>query len=105
MTRAAEAVGVTYSTAYRWLQQEPVKAELQAQSGAVMTGAQTRLGKLLDDALDAIAAGLADESVGIGKRWAAGAMLRHAVRILELLRLDERVSQLEQRALQPRGGP
>lgn len=102
---AAEAAGVTPGTAFVWLRQEGVKAELRARSGAVMIGAQARLGMLLDDALDAVADGLAGERVSMGRRWAAGTVLRHAVRILELLRLDERVTVLEQQRTAPGGTP
>jgi transposase-like protein len=97
VTGAAEEAGVTASTAYRWLAQEPVRAELQAQSGAVMTAAQARLGALLDLALDAIADGLAGQKLGLSRRWAADTILRHAVRLLELLRLEERIAALEER--------
>lgn len=97
---AAEAVGISRRTAYRWLDLTQVRTALLAAEGRNVDRAAQRLGGLAGAAIDALADLLSNpgQDGGPVKRLTACAILEHLERMTELRRLSEienRLTQLE----------
>lgn len=95
--QAAERVGVTRKTIYRWLQIPDFKAELSAAEGAAIDKAGRRLIAMADKAISALDDVLDNPSQeGAGnKRLAAAAIIDIFMRLRELRNIETRLAELE----------
>jgi len=97
VSRAADVVGVTRQTLYRWMREPLFRAELQAATGSQVAEASRRLDGLLMRAVDELERLLDSESEH-QRRLAVDSILSHAARLRELVDIEERITVLEQRS-------
>lgn len=93
---AAEEVGVSARTVYRWLEDPRFKAELSKAEGVAIDTASRNLVRLADSALALITQVLANSDITPAVRLrAAGMILDNLIALRELRTTEERLSQLE----------
>ncbi len=95
---AAEAASIGERTAWTYLSDPDVKAELAARQDAVLGEAARRLAREMGAALDVLCAIMRDASATDAARVsAARAVLDSGLRLSELVSLSDRVAALEER--------
>jgi AcrR family transcriptional regulator len=96
---AAERVGISPRTAYRYLRDEAVVQALQSIERELLQTLARRLATLAVRATEALEAALQDDGVPWSVRVrAADALLDHAEKLAYLARLEERLTELEREA-------
>jgi phage terminase small subunit len=96
---AAEAAGIGETTAWRYLRDEAVRAELAGQQSAMLQVATRGLAEDLAQARAVLMAVMGNEKASPSARVnAARAVLEHGLRYAELVSLDERITALERMA-------
>jgi hypothetical protein len=101
MQAACLSARVSRTTAYRWIK-EPVFADaLKLERGRVLDEALSRVKSHVTEAVDVLAALLANEDAST-RRLACNDILRHAIKAKEMEDIQERLDVLE-RVLRERG--
>jgi AcrR family transcriptional regulator len=96
---AAERVGISPRTAYRYLRDEAVVQALRLVERELLQVLARRLATLAVRATEALEAALQDDGVPWSVRVrAADALLDHAEKLAYLARLEERLTELEREA-------
>ena len=96
---AAERVGISPRTAYRYLRDEAVVQALQFIERELLQTLARRLATLAVRATETLERALQDDGVPWSTRVrAADALLDHAEKLAYLARLEERLSELEREA-------
>ena len=96
---AAESVGVSRGTLYRWLRRPDFQEVLRQKEGQVLDRAARRLILLANKAIDALES-VMDDPVQKGssqRRYAATAILDNVLKIWELRNVEQRITDLEAR--------
>jgi AcrR family transcriptional regulator len=94
--QAAERVGISPRTAYRYLRDEAVVQALQSIERELLQTLARRLATLAVRATEALEAALQDAGVPWSVRVrAADSLLSHAEKLAYLARLEERLTELE----------
>ena len=95
---AAGTARISERTAWRWLQDERVKAEAARLQDTVLAEATRQATTLLGEALDVLAGVMRDPLYSATARVsAARAVLESGLRFSELITLEQRVEALEQK--------
>ena len=91
---AADACKLSRQTLYRWLREPLFAQALRIASGEQIEQASRRLSSLMIRAIDELERLLSSESEH-QRRLTADSVLSHALRLRELVELEQRVSNLE----------
>ena len=102
MQAAAEAVGVSRATAYRWLQEREFKEELARQRDAVLSTAMAGIKTLAERAVTELANLLNTKDDRL-RRQLCNDLLSHAIKVRELEDYENRLVALEKATQEKRG--
>ena len=92
---AAEAVGISHATAYRWLQHPDVIQRLAEARRDGMKAAMSRLQQAALGAVDCLCEVQSDGESESARVSAARTILEQALRTVELQNIEERIEKLE----------
>ena len=95
--KAAEVVGISEATMYRYMRDELFLAELRRASQRQLDSAAARLTGLLGAAVDVLGLDLLPGAGGAVRLRAADLVLRHGVKLREIGDLEKRVGELEKK--------
>lgn len=98
VSEAAKTAGVSHTTAYKYLDDETFKAELQRARRKAIDGISHRLRKLGNDAINTLRDNLTDaEATPATKNSTAKIILEFIYRSHELENVTERIDEMERR--------
>ena len=103
VTAAATAAGVSRDTVYKWLRDPAFQAVIRSAEAAALASVSRSLVGLADAAVGSLARAMNDESAPLSIRVrAADAVLGRLLQLRELVILEERVRELEERIGEPK---
>ena len=98
ISQAAKAAGVSRETLYRWMRQEDFTAALQEAERQALESLSRALVSLGSQATETLQAAMSDTKSPAGARVrAADIVLARLLQLRELVTLEERVTELEDR--------
>lgn len=100
-TRAAKEAGVTQQTVYRWLEDPTFRNELRAAELQVLENLSRRLMDLTSKAITTLDGLLSDKNSTTRLR-AAQTIIEGALKLREIMSIEERVAKLEAQYYGPR---
>lgn len=95
LTEAAERASVSVATLWRWMRVDVFQREYRAARRQVVEQAVAQLQSLTSEAIQALRRNLTCGKPAV-EVTAANSILQHAIRGVELIDLEERISEIEQ---------
>lgn len=94
VSKASQACGVSRASIYRWLQDDDFSRALKDASGEQVEQVSRRLTSLVIKAVDVLDEMMSSDSEQ-QRRLAADSVISHALRLREMVEIEERITRLE----------